>query len=134
MENSTIKIDKAAIGLSLLCVVHCVLTPIAIVMFPAVGATVLDDERFHDALVLFVLPISIYSLGLGYRKHRHRQILLLGFIGLFLMSLISILGEAILGEIREAVLTMIGATIVAVAHFRNFKACQNNYCNSQEAS
>ena len=43
MEDSTIKIDKAAIGLSMLCIAHCLLTPIAMIM-PALGATFLDDE------------------------------------------------------------------------------------------
>ena len=88
MENSTIKIDKAAIGLSLLCVAHCLLTPIAVVILPALGATFLDDERFHYALLLLVLPTSIFSLGLGCSKHGQREILLFGFFGLFLMSLI----------------------------------------------
>jgi hypothetical protein len=133
MENSTIKIDKAAIGLSLLCVAHCVLTPIAIVMLPALGATFLDDERFHYALLLLVLPISIFSLGLGCRKHGHREILLFGLFGLFLMSLILILGEDILGELGEKFSTIVGASVIAVAHIRNFRACQNNHCNSEEA-
>ena len=63
MDNPTIKMDKAAIGLSLLCVAHCLLTPIAIVMLPALGATFLEDERFHYALLFLVLPTSLVSLG-----------------------------------------------------------------------
>ena len=134
MENSTIKIDKAAIGLSLLCVAHCLLTPIAILILPALGATFLDDERFHYALLLLVLPTSIFSLGLGCSKHGRREILLFGLFGLFLMSLILILGEDILGELGEKVSTIIGASIIAVAHVRNFRACQNSHCKSEQSS
>ena len=134
MENSTIKIDKAAIGLSLLCVAHCLLTPIAIIILPALGATFLDDERFHYALLLLVLPTSIFSLGLGCSKHGQREILLFGLFGLFLMSLILVLGEDILGELGEKVSTIIGASVIAVAHVRNFRACQNNHCKSEQSS
>ena len=134
MENSTIKIDKAAIGLSLLCVAHCLLTPIAILILPALGATFLDDERFHYALLLLVLPTSIFSLGLGCSKHGRREILLFGLFGLFLMSLILVLGEDILGELVEKVSTIIGASIIAVAHVRNFRACQNSHCKSEQSS
>ena len=132
MENSTIKIDKAAIGLSMLCIAHCLLTPIAIVMLPALGATFLEDERFHYALLFLVLPTSIFSLGLGCRKHGRREILLFGLFGLLLMSLILILGEDMLGELGEKISTILGALIIAVAHVRNFRACQNGHCSSSE--
>ena len=86
MEQAGMKTDKAAIGLSMLCVVHCLVTPVAIVMFPALGATFLEDESFHYALLLLVLPTSLFSLGLGCRKHGHRDILFLGIFGLFLLN------------------------------------------------
>ena len=132
MPDSTIKLDKAAIGLSFLCVVHCLLTPIAIVMLPALGATFLEDERFHYVLLFLVLPTSILSLGLGCRKHGHFEILLIGLFGLFLLFLIIILGEELLGETGEKVSTVAGALIIALAHIRNFKACQTRKCHSAE--
>ena len=134
MEQVGMKTDKAAIGLSLLCVVHCLLTPVAIVMFPALGATFLEGESFHYALLLFVLPISLFSLSLGCRKHGHRNILLIGFFGLFLLSLILLVGEETLGELGEKLATVAGAVVVASAHLLNFKACQNKKCHSAEES
>ena len=101
MPDSTIRMDRAAIGLSFLCVVHCLLTPIAIVMLPALGATFLEDERFHYALLFLVLPTSTLSLGLGCRKHGHLEILLIGLFGLLLLFLIVILGEELLGELGK---------------------------------
>ena len=134
MEQAGMKTDKAAIGLSLLCVVHCLVTPIAIVMFPALGATFLDGESFHFALLFLVLPISLFSLGLGCRKHGHRDILLIGIFGLFLLSLILLVGEETLGELGEKLSTVFGAVIIASAHFRNFKACQDKKCHSTAES
>ena len=132
MENSTIKMDKAAIGLSMLCIAHCLLTPIAIVMLPALGATFLDDERFHYVLLFLVIPTSIFSLGLGCRKHERREILMFGLFGLLLMSLILIVGEDVLGELGEKISTILGALIIAFAHVRNFRACQDRHCGTTE--
>ena len=109
---------------------HCLVTPTAIVMFPALGATFLDGESFHFALLFLVLPISLFSLGLGCRKHGHRDILLIGIFGLFLLSSILLVGEETLGELGEKLSTVFGAVIVASAHFRNFKACQDKKCHS----
>ena len=132
MEDSTIKIDKAAIGLSMLCIAHCLLTPIAIIMLPALGATFLGDEIFHYALLFVVIPISMFSLGIGCRKHGRREILLFGLVGISIMSLILIIGEDVLGELGESMLTILGALIVAFAHVRNFRACQNIHCSTTE--
>ena len=134
MEQVGMKTDKAAIGLSLLCVVHCLLTPVAIVMFPALGATFLEGETFHYVLLFLVVPISLFSLGLGCRKHGHRDILLLGMSGVFLLCLIILVGEEILGELGEKLSTVAGAVVVASAHFRNFKACQDKKCHSTAES
>ena len=132
MENSTIKVDKAAIGLSMFCIAHCLLTPIAIIMLPALGATFLGDEIFHYALLFVVIPISMFSLGIGCRKHGRREILLFGLVGISIMSLILIIGEDVLGELGESMLTILGALIVAFAHVRNFRACQNIHCSTTE--
>ena len=134
MEKTVMKTDKAAIGLSLLCAVHCLVTPIAIVMFPALAVTFLEGESFHYTLLFLVLPISLFSLSLGCRKHGQRDILLLGIFGLFLLSLILLVGEETLGELGEKLSTVFGAVVIASAHFRNFKACQEKKCNSTAES
>ena len=134
MDNPTIKMDKASIGLSLLCVAHCLLTPIAVVMLPVLGASFLEDERFHYAILFLVLPTSLVSLGLGCRKHGHFEILAIGVTGLFLLFLILILGDELLGETGEKVSTVAGALIIAMAHIRNFRACQKRKCEGLEKS
>ncbi len=132
MEVSSTKLDKAAIGFSLVCVIHCLLTPIAIVMLPALGATFLEDERFHYAILFLVLPTSLIALGLGCRKHGRLEILLMGLIGLFILCLILILGEDTIGETGEKVSTVIGTAIIAFAHVRNFRLCQDRQCSIPE--
>ena len=134
MQASSANADKAAIGLSLVCVVHCLLTPVAIAMIPALGATFLEDESFHYAVLFLVLPTSLFALSLGCRKHGHFKILMTGLLGLFVLFLVPILGEDATGETGEKILTVAGAAIIAYAHVRNFTLCRQRDCHAAAES
>ena len=134
MQTFSTRMDKAAIGLSLVCVVHCLLLPVAIIMIPALGATFLEDETFHYAILFLVLPTSLIALGLGCRKHGHLGRLLMGLTGLSVLFLILILGEERIGEIGEKVSTVAGSAIIAFAHLRNFRQCQTTKCHSSQVA
>ena len=129
MQISSMKMDKAAIGLSFACVVHCLLTPIAIVMLPALGSTFLKEDMFHYGILFLVLPTSLFALGLGCRKHKRLEILLIGLLGLFVLFLVLILGEEAIGETGEKITTVAGTAIVGFAHLRNFRLCQSADCH-----
>ena len=134
MREASNSMDKAAIGLSLVCVVHCLLTPLAVVMIPALGATFLEDESFHYAILYLVLPTSLVALGLGCRKHGRMEILLMGLLGLSILCLILLVGEEVIGEMGEKVSTVTGSAIIAYAHIRNFKLCRKNECSPPKES
>jgi len=129
LQASSAKLDKAAIGLSLVCVIHCLLTPLAVVMIPALGATFLEDERFHYAVLFLVLPTSLLALGLGCRKHRRSGVLVIGLLGLAVLCSIPLLGEDATAELWEKICTVTGAAIIAYAHVRNFMLCQRHTCH-----
>ena len=113
--------DKAAIGLSALCLVHCIFLPFLLVLIPPVsGLMALDDEAFHVWLLFAVVPISIFALMMGYFHHRNRRVFLIGAVGLALLTFAALAGHDILGESGEVVLTVIGSLIIAFSHLRNF--------------
>jgi hypothetical protein len=116
--------DRVAIGLSFLCVAHCLLLPFAILVLPALGATFLEEEAFHYWLLFLVVPTSVLSLWLGCRKHGHLEIFTIGAFGLCLLLLIVALGVDLLGETPERISTVAGAAVIALAHLRNMKACK----------
>ena len=132
MQLTALKMDKAAVGLSLMCVAHCLLTPIAIVMLPALGAMFLEDERFHSVLLFLVLPTSLLALTIGCRKHRRVEIVLIGLAGLLILFSVVIIGEESLGKFGEKATTVFGALIIAFAHVRNFTLCRRYDCNTEE--
>ncbi|MDC1311558.1 MerC domain-containing protein [Burkholderiales bacterium] len=117
--------DRTSIGLSLVCAVHCLFVPILLVAVPSLASLPLESETFHAWMIAAVLPISIFALTLGCKKHKRYKILILGLLGL--TSLISaLLLESLVGETGEKLFTLLGAGLIAWGHFTNFKLCQQH--------
>lgn len=85
----------------------------------------LDGEAFHLWMLFLVIPISVYALTMGCRQHKRFRLLALGIVGLLFLVLAVALGEGMLGEVWEKTLTLIGATIITLGHFWNYRLCRN---------
>lgn len=119
------RLDQAAIGLSLLCLVHCLALPLLLVLLPALAALPIADERFHLALLTLVLPTSAAALWLGWRRHRRWRVMAWGLAGVGILVFAAAFGHDLLGEGGERGLTVIGALLVAASHLRNFRLCRS---------
>ena len=125
--------DKTAISLSLLCTIHCLVLPLFAVLLPSIAALPLPDEIFHVWMVIAVVPVSTYALTMGCKNHKRYQILLMGGIGLLILSVVAFLGHDLFGEVLEKAFTVIGAMVIAIAHIWNFRLCQrHNICACPE--
>ncbi|MEL0081867.1 MAG: MerC domain-containing protein [Gammaproteobacteria bacterium] len=116
--------DKSAVGLSLLCTIHCLAMPLALALLPSLAALPLADETFHYWMLFAVLPISAYALTVGCKKHQRYRLLLIGGSGLLIMFFAAFAGHDLLGETGEKTLTVIGALILALGHIWNHRLCQ----------
>jgi hypothetical protein len=123
-------LDRVAIGLSGLCALHCLVTPIGIVLFPILAASFGSDERFHLGLAMLVLPSSALALVLGCRRHRDAGVLALGVLGLMALVLLAAWGHALVGEGWERVASAGGSAVVALAHVRNYRLCRRDACET----
>lgn len=129
MSTLQTNFDKVAIGFSALCLVHCLLLPVAVVLLPTVGLfTVLSDEVFHLAMVTLVLPVSAVALTLGCKQHRDWRVVTLGISGLLTLVLTAVFAHDYLGHELEIVFTVIGAILVAACHIQNYRLCQAQGC------
>ena len=124
----TALLDRSAILLSMICVVHCLALPVAIVMLPALSAYWFADEYFHLLLLYLVLPTSVVALGLGCRRHRVFKMMAWGSAGLLCLTAAALLGHDWLGEFGEKGLTLLGAGLVVAAHIHNFRNCRQCQC------
>ena len=129
MTEVTSVLDRSAIGLSFLCVLHCLAVPLTLILMPSLAALPIADERVHLLLVLLVLPTSTVALTLGCRQHGLKHILAWGLTGIAILVLAAGLGEEFLGEYGEKILTVVGSVLVAVGHILNFKCCRTAGCD-----
>jgi hypothetical protein len=129
MKKAQVVMDKAAIGFSVVCAVHCVLAPIALTVLPVLSATPLVDEKFHQVMLFGILPTSIIALAMGCRRHKSWAVAVSGLVGLAVLTLTAIFGHILLGEFGEKVATLVGAVIIAYGHIQNHKLCCKNNCH-----
>lgn len=110
--------DPAAVGVSLACLVHCLLVPLLLSIAPWAVPGLWQDETFHLWAVGAAIPLSAVGIGLGFRQHRRIGLVLLAGAGLT-----GLLAGALLApdETTETAATVAGATAVAIAHLRNYQ-------------
>lgn len=140
MKTVTTHTDRLAIGLSSLCVIHCLAAPFLVVLLPGLNVIHFNDEAFHLWLLIAVIPISFLSLSLGCSQHRNRKVMTLGFVGLAILFSALFVENFVAegfanGENLEKILTVLGACIVAASHYLNFSLCQQlRVCDCQTPS
>tara|TARA_A100001011_G_scaffold179926_1_gene188777 strand:+ start:1084 stop:1500 length:417 start_codon:yes stop_codon:yes gene_type:complete len=120
--------DKMAMSLSAACLIHCLFAPTLIIFAYSFLSFSVESEIVHYIILILALPISVLALTLGYRNHKVLSFLITGIFGLSLMLLAVLLGEGT----SEKVLTVIGSSIVAYAHYRNHKICKELECDCHD--
>ncbi len=110
------RLDAIGIGLSSLCLIHCLLAPILIVALPALLGSVLSNEWTHVLLLCAAAVICVGAFWRGLRCHGCIQPVLLGAFGLILMVAALM---PWLPETGEILLTSVGAVILIAGHIIN---------------
>ena len=132
MLNTQALADKSAIGLSILCALHCLLLPAAIIFYPSSMSFLPEDEAIHLSILFVVIPISVYALIKGAQIHGKPSIFFIGFSGLLTLILALLLGHSLFGPQGEKIITLVGSFIVIFAHFKNFSICREKECCHSE--
>ena len=112
--------DNVAIGLSSLCIVHCLVLPLLVAALPYVaGLALLSNEAVHTWLLAAVLPISLLAVLAGFKQHGSKGVLLL--VGVGCSCLILPLLVSPVSALVEVPLTVLGSVLIATGHYRNLK-------------
>ena len=122
--------DKTAISLSALCLAHCLLVPSFLVFLSGYVSLSYNNELIHYVLLFIAIPVSLYALITGVRNHKSYAYLYAGLVGITALILAVTLGAQIWGETGEKALTSIGAILVAISHFRNYRLCREVECDN----
>lgn len=126
-------LDGLAIAMWVACVLHCLMLPLLIVLFPILGSTLLAEETFHGFLLFLIIPSSVLALYIGCRQHGDGWVLALGMAGLSILAAAAALGTQILGPEGEKALTGLGGTVLAIGHWQNFRRCRERRCEERDA-
>jgi hypothetical protein len=110
-------LDRIAIGLSGLCLLHCMAGFVLLSAFAVTGDWL--DHRVHVVGLALAAPLAAVALWRGFRQHGRLPIGMLGMIGLMVMvaSLIVTHGGAV-----EIMVSMAGVSLLALAHWQNLRA------------
>lgn len=112
--------DRAGIGVTLLCLAHCLVLPLLVSAFPLLP--IHHNHHAHFWMALIAVPVGIAALVPGYKRHRNRLIPLSGFVGLNFLVGAEMYGE-MLGLGSESVLSVAGGLILIGAHATNWYLC-----------
>ena len=135
MKSLPFYTNNLAIGFSTLCVIHCLASPLLIVLLPSLAVLQLENEAFHTWLLMGVIPTSLFSFALGCKQHQYYRVLGLGLCGLFFLVSAVFVEDLQHGEVFEKVLTVIGSSIVVFGHYLNFRLCrEHDKCECAEPS
>jgi MerC mercury resistance protein len=110
------RMDRLGILLSGLCAVHCLLGLVLVSVLGLGGEALLSPDIHRYGLALAVL-VGVITLGLGAIRHGTIAPLLIGGCGIVLMSA----GLLVSHGLPEALLTIAGVALVAIAHIRNLR-------------
>ncbi len=110
------RFDRAGIWLSGLCALHCVAT-IFIVSGLGVGGQFLLSPDLHRFGLVIALIVAAVAIGWGALKHRQAAPFVIAMTGLTFMG-----GAlAVPHGVQEAVLTIIGVSLVTCGHVLNLR-------------
>ena len=107
-------LDRVAIGLSGLCLVHCLATAVFLAMLSAAGG-LLGSPWIHEVGLTLAMLLGAFALGRGILEHGFMMPSSVGSLGLGVMA-----GALTLPHNgTEALYTVIGVGILALGHQLN---------------
>lgn len=117
--------DFVGIGLSLLCLVHCLALPVLIAFAPAILRGLPGDDVTHRSLAVMIGIVGLLAFRSGYKVHHLRWVLAVFVTGLALVSIAAVLGEAVLSARGEVAITVCGGLLLVTAHLVNHSFCRS---------
>jgi hypothetical protein len=115
----TSRLDRFAMGLSGLCLVHCVATTVLLALLSAAGG-VLGAPIIHEVGLSLAMMMGAFSLGRGILEHGYAMPSAIGALGLGVMAGALTLPH----DGTEALYTVVGVGILALGHRLNLIAAE----------
>lgn len=123
--------DRVGVWASVLCVVHCLITPILLSMSAVFVHFLPSEEQTHRSLALMIALIGTIALIRGFRTHRRARVILLMAAGLSCIFFSAFAGDGLPSHWLEVAITFIGSLLMISAHRLNHTFCKDCACTSR---
>jgi len=110
-------IDRLAIGVSGLCLVHCIASAVFVAVLASAGGMLLDPI-VHEVGMMVALALGVLGLGRGIQAHGFMLPAAIGSLGLGMMSGALTLEHSMISTLYSVV----GVLILALGHDLNRRA------------
>lgn len=111
-------LDKSAMTLSALCLVHCLAGTFLLTLFATSGGFLGHDV--HLVGLMLALPLAAIALWRGVAVHHRIGVAVLGALGIALMAVSLLIGHGS----REIAVSVVGVALLGSAHLWNLRASQ----------
>jgi len=118
--------DILGMGLSGLCIIHCIVLPFIVLIYPA--ANFVEDHLVHDLIFVFIVLTALLSFLPHAIKNKSLKSLILPIIGIILM----IISNSIYHHEKSTlnlVISFLGSFFLILAHYKHFQA--RNCCKQE---
>ena len=116
--------DRAGVAGSLLCIVHCIATPILAAALPVLAVT---EKETHIGLTVALMLIGLFAFVRGFRQHSKPHMVLVAGAGFAMLLVAAFMPEVRMAETLETGLTVAGGLLLITAHLGNAYYCRLCY-------
>ncbi len=123
-------LDKIGMIASSICMIHCILLPFVIIMFPFLFVALAAGQVFEWAFIIFSIVLALFAMVNGYAYHKKPIPVVLALAGFCIF----IFSHAVIGhDLNHGVFAgvmpyLIGGSCIFAAHFLNHKFIHNSKC------
>jgi hypothetical protein len=78
-----------------------------------------EETHLHYQVLILVVPLSVFALAIGFRRHRDMRIVLGGAFGMLLLVVGATVAHTQLGLAADRIFTVLGSLVLATSHFFN---------------
>lgn len=125
--------DRIGIGLSGICMIHCLVLPIVLASLAVWPVMEEVHAWLHPVFAVLLVPTTIAAAWHGWRSHRDRPVIVVLAVGLCVVLTAGVLGHSVPGAFIETALTLTGSTILMVGHWRNWRLIRRHHVHNNHS-
>ena len=106
---------------------HCLLTSIVLAVLPLWSLAFEIEAWVHPVFAVLLIPTTLLAIRRSLRHGHPRSVVVLLAVGLFVILVALAAGHgAAAGVWVEAVITLVGSSLLITGHWRNWRGCTHD--------